>query len=103
MTNREAMTQEEKIREHVDECIDKYKSQCGLGFMVSVPDPETREHVVNCGTSILMTKWGICPGGGFAQAVVDNNLSEAFGRADSVNEDALKFYVMLMYNSSYID
>ena len=98
------MTQEEKIRVHVEECIDKYKSQCGLSFTINMLNPEMREHVVNCGTSILLTKWGIGPGGGsFVQAVVDNNLSEAFGRADSINYDALKFYVMLIYNSSYID
>jgi hypothetical protein len=98
------MTQQEKIRAHVDECVDRYKSQCGLSFLVNMQNPEMREHVVNCGTSVLLTRWGIGPNGGsFVQAVVDNNLSEAFGRADSINCDALKFYVMLMYNSSYID
>lgn len=98
------MTQEEKIRAHVEQCIDKYKSQCGLSFLVGVQKPEVREHVVRCGTSILLTRWGVGPGGGgFVQAVVDNNLSETFGRADAINQDCIKFYLMLMYNSSYID
>lgn len=57
------------------------------------------EHVINIGTSILCTKWGIgYPGGSFVQAVVNNDLMEAVGRADSINVHALKFYCQLMYN-----
>ena len=58
-----------------------------------------KEHIINIGTSILCTKWEVgYPGGSFAQSVVDNNLSEAFGRADDINIHCIRFYVMLMYN-----
>lgn len=97
------MTQEEKIKKHVDECIDKYKDQCGTGFILHTTDPESRAHIVDIGTSVLCTKWGVgYPGGSFVQAVVDNDLGGAFGRADLVNQDCLKFYVMLIYNTGYI-
>lgn len=59
------------------------------------------DHIINIGTSIMCTKWGIgYEGGSFVQAVVDNNLSQAVSRADSTNLKALKFYCMMMYNMS---
>ncbi len=98
------LTQEEKIRAHVEACIDRYKEQCGVGFTLLALEPTSREHIVNIGTSILCTKWGVgFPGGSFVQAVVNNDLAGAFGRADSINGDCIKFYSMLLYNTSYIE
>jgi hypothetical protein len=58
-----------------------------------------REHIIDTGTNILCTKWEVgYSGGGFAQDVVDNNLTDAFGRADDINIHCIRFYVMLMYN-----
>jgi hypothetical protein len=95
------MTQEEKIRKHVDECIDSYADQCGEAFRLHAK--WEREHIVNIGTSVLCTKWEVgYPGGSFVQAIVGNDLREAFGRADAVNQHCIKFYLMLMHNSSYI-
>jgi hypothetical protein len=37
-------------------------------------------------------------GGGFVQALMNNDLRGAFERADTVNAQAIKFYLMLMYN-----
>lgn len=60
-----------------------------------------RAHIVAIGTSVLCTRWNIgYPGGSFVQAVVNNNLMQAVGSADSTNIHALKFYVQLMYNTS---
>lgn len=62
-------------------------------------NPEDISHIENIATSILCTKWNVgYPGGSFVQAVVDNKLTEAFGRADSVNRDCMLFYVYLMSN-----
>jgi len=62
-------------------------------------DPEDISHIENIATSILCTKWKVgYPGGSFVQAVVDNKLTEAFGRADSVNRDCMLFYTSLMSN-----
>jgi hypothetical protein len=71
----------------------------------SIKDKATRTceraHIVAIGTSVLCTKWDIgYPGGSFVQAVVNNNLMQAVGSADSINIHALKFYVQLMYNNS---
>lgn len=98
------MTREEKIRKHVDHCVDDYKNECGRSFQMHTMIPDSREHIISIGTSVLCTKWNVgYPGGSFVQAVVDNNLHEALGRADSINQDCLKFYSMLIYNTSYIE
>jgi len=96
------MTQEERIRKKVDQCIDNYADQCGDAFRLQAL--RNRFHIINIGTSILNTKWGVgFPGGSFVQAVVDNDLREAFGRADTVNQDCIKFYIMIIHNTGYID
>jgi hypothetical protein len=62
-------------------------------------NPESLSHIERIGASILCTKWKVgYPGGSFVQAVVDNRLTEAFGRADSVNRDCMTFYVSMMTN-----
>lgn len=61
--------------------------------------PDDFNHVVQIGTSCLMTKYGIgCPGGSFVQAIIDNNLAQAVAAADDTNIKLLKFYVMLLHN-----
>lgn len=61
-------------------------------------------HIINIGISILETKYPeIGPGyagGGFVQAVVDNNLMEAMGRADHICANNIKFFCTLLYNFS---
>jgi hypothetical protein len=98
--------QEERINEAIRKRIRAYTDQMidhGFNWAISPYTNET-EHVVRIGTSILCTKWGIgYPGGSFVQAVVNNDLMEAFGRADSVNVNAIRFYVSLLYNQSYIE
>lgn len=57
------------------------------------------EHIIYIGTSLLCTKWNVgYPGGDFVKAIVDNDLSGAFSRADHINQHCIRFYVMLMYN-----
>jgi hypothetical protein len=65
---------------------------------------EAREHIIRIGTSIMCTKWKVgYPGGSFVQAICDNDLQGAFGRADSTNLDCIKFYVTLCYNLGYVE
>ena len=40
------------------------------------------------------------PPGDFLSAVINNDLKEAIGRADDINVDALKAYVMWFYNQA---
>jgi hypothetical protein len=79
------------VRDHLEE----NGSQAGLDYITA----EETEHIINIGASILCTKWGIgYVGGGFAQAVVANDLAQSFGRADGTSTKALKFFCQLMYN-----
>lgn len=87
--------QQEIVRAVVSDYFDKY----GKEYLLIDIFMFQKEHVIEIGTSILCTKWGVgYPGGSFAQAVVNNDLDEAFGRADNINTHCIRFYVMLMYN-----
>jgi len=96
--------QEERIQQAVRTRVEEYVSQGrDVAFSLVASTPDNRDHIVRIGTSILCTRWGVgYPGGSFAQAIVDNNLSEAFGRADEINVNAIRFYVTLLYNQSYV-
>ncbi|CAB4159421.1 hypothetical protein UFOVP699_157 [uncultured Caudovirales phage] len=96
--------QEERIKEAVRARMKEYSFRNDVAFRSEIaPYIEANEHVVNIGFSILCTKWEVgYPGGGFVQAIVSNNLMEAFGRADSINLNAIGFYVYLIYNQGYV-
>ena len=64
---------------------------------------DTIMHVTDIGISILETKHpeiGIYKGGSFVNAIVNNDLQAAFGKADNINQEFIKFYLILMYNFS---
>ena len=87
--------QQDEIAKVVADYFDKYALDC---IPVDVAIKE-REHIIYIGSTILCTKWEVgYPGGDFASAIVNNNLSEAFGRADHINVHCIRFYLMLMYN-----
>ena len=62
------------------------------------------DHIINIGISILETKYPeIGPGyvgGGFVQAVVDNDLMGAMAKADNICANNIKFFCTLLYNFS---
>lgn len=87
--------------EEVRKIVEKYYKEYGSNVLPLdvLWSEDSVEHVINTGASILCTKWGIgYPGGSFVQAVVNNDLMAAVGRADNINVHALKFYCQLMYN-----
>lgn len=89
----------DRIKAKVEEFYDQHAEYNGLGYQ----SPEDRQHVISIGTSILCTKWQVgYPGGSFAQAVANNDLMGAFGRADDVNRKAIGFYCSLIHNQPYI-
>lgn len=73
------------------------------GYEVNL-DADEYNHIIGIGISIVETKFPeIGPGysgGSFVQAVADNDLMGAVGRADSINIKFLKFYCTLLYNFS---
>ena len=86
----------QKITEEVTKFYDDNALLNGLYFQ-----GEERDHVINIGTSILCTKWNVgYPGGGFVQAVVNNDLMQSFSKADHINSKAIKFYCSLIYDVS---
>jgi hypothetical protein len=52
-------------------------------------------HVTSVGVSVLQTRDGGIPGGSFVQAIVKNDLSGSYNRADSTNRKVIPFYIIL--------
>lgn len=90
------MRTEEDIKNVVDEFItNKLTNNWEPIYM----DNETEEHVKQMCVSILCTKHKIgYPGGSFVQAVVNNDLMGAFGKADHINKNFIGLYAELLYN-----
>lgn len=83
------------------EVIKHLQKECerDMNLQILCMDPESRDHIIQIGTSVLSTKWELGPpGGSFVQAVVNNDLMGAFGRADETNRQVIGFYVSLLYN-----
>jgi hypothetical protein len=66
---------------------------------ISGLNSEEQRHIIEIGTSILCTKWGVgYAGGSFVQSFVDNDLLGAIGRADETSYKGFKFFASLLYN-----
>lgn len=89
----------EKQREIIKELVRNYLIK-NLKLISSIElDENTLNHVINTGTDLLSTKWGLQTySGDFVKSILDNKLTETFGRADEINEKFIKFYVLLKYN-----
>jgi|TARA_B100000767_G_scaffold86569_1_gene83200 hypothetical protein len=93
------MVNRKKITEHVMNELTKFGETRFVG---------TRdfEHVVSIGVSIIETKYPeIGPGyggGGFVNAVINNELMESFARADKTNVKYLEFYCELLKTSDVL-
>jgi hypothetical protein len=97
---KQPLEQIERISYAVEKYLERNSTLVPLQHYLS---KETRNHIVRIGTSIMCTKWEIgSPVGSFVQAICNNNLYEAFGRADSVNVDCIKFYVTMYQNLGYV-
>jgi len=89
---------QETIAKEVSAYLEKYGESTGVPLHVLMSN-ESREHVISIGTSIMMNRLGFNTyPGSFVQAVLDNNLHSAFNRADSINQQSLRFYVMMMHS-----
>ena len=62
--------------------------------METLTDEEI-SHVTSVGVSVLQTRDGGVPGGSFVQAIVKNDLSGSYTRADSTNRKVIPFYIIL--------
>jgi hypothetical protein len=86
------------VVKEVTSYLEKYGESTGVPLHILI-DGESREHVISIGTSIMMNRLGFNTyPGSFVQAVLDNNLSGAFAKADSINQQSLRFYTTMMYS-----
>ena len=89
---------QEIITKEVTDYLEKYGESSGVPLHILMSN-ESREHVISIGTSIMMNRLGFNTfPGSFVQAVLDNNLHSAFNRADSINQQSLRFYITMMYS-----
>jgi len=87
------------IQEYKDRVQKEFDQWYGSQMAVTLTEEEMN-HVINIGTSILQTRDGGIQGGSFVQAVVDNDLSRTYNRADSVNKRVIPFYIILLNHVS---
>lgn len=87
------------IQEYKDRVQKEFDQWYGSQMAVTLTEEEMN-HVINIGTSILQTRDGGIQGGSFVQAVVDNDLSRTYNRADSTNRKVIPFYIILLNHVS---
>ena len=63
--------------------------------------PNDMNHIANIAASVMMTRDNVLSGGGFANAIVKNDLHGAFSRADSTILKSIRFMVYVMHHVSF--
>jgi hypothetical protein len=96
------ISKREQLVGRVNKAVEEYFDKNAVNTRVPlhlVFDGEAKSHIINIGTSIMLNRLGVNTyPGSFVQAVLDNDLSGAFAKADSVNSQVLGFYITMMYN-----
>jgi len=87
-----------RVNKAVEDYFDKNATNTRVPLHL-VFDDEAKSHIINIGTSIMLNRLGVNTyPGSFVQAVLDNDLSGTFAKADSVNSQVIGFYITMMYN-----
>ena len=82
-----------KIQAIVTESLNENLVDVGLGKLA----PMELLYVIQIGTDILCTKWGLGVSGGlFVQSIADNDLITAIQTAGTMNLKAIRFYCILI-------
>lgn len=87
------------IQTYKDRVKQEFDQWYGNQISVTLTEEEMN-HVINIGTSVLQTRDGGIQGGSFVQAVVDNDLTRTYNRADSINRKVIPFYIILLNHVS---
>ena len=82
------------IQEYKDKVQKVFDQWYGSQMSVTLTE-EQMEHVKSVGVSVLQTRDGGIPGGSFVQAIVKNDLSGSYTRADLTNRKVIPFYIIL--------
>lgn len=87
------------IQTYKDRVKQEFDQWYGNQISVTLTEEEMN-HVINIGVSVLQTRDGGIQGGSFVQAVVDNDLTRTYNRADSINRKVIPFYIILLNHVS---
>jgi hypothetical protein len=91
---------ENKVKEAVAEYLEKNHFNTHVPYHI-MAERESKQHVINIGTSIMLNKLGYdTHPGSFVRAVLNNSLQDAVGCADRTNLQVLPFYATMIYNLS---
>ena len=82
------------IQEYKDRVQNVFDQWYGSQMSVTLTE-EQMDHVKSVGVSVLQTRDGGIPGGSFVQAIVKNDLSGSYTRADSTSRKVIPFYIIL--------
>ena len=82
------------IQAYKDKVKQEFEDWYRRAPMETLTDEEI-SHVTSVGVSVLQTRDGGIPGGSFVQAIVKNDLSGSYNRADSTNRKVIPFYIIL--------
>jgi hypothetical protein len=88
---------EAKVRSEVSQYLDQIFVTANVPLHI-MGDEEAKAHIVNIGTAIMLNRLGVNTyPGSFVQAVLNNDLTGAFLRADTINSQSMKFYAMMIH------
>ena len=90
-----------KMAQFVDKIIREYFWENGPRFIQGFDDLEDKEqeHIIDMGKTLLLTRDGVFMfPGHFIDAVLKNDLLEAFSRADETNVKAIHWYLLIKLN-----
>ena len=82
------------IQEYKDKVKQEFETWYRRAPMETLTEEEI-SHITSVGVSVLQTRDGGIPGGSFVQAIVKNDLSGSYNRADSTNRKVIPFYIIL--------
>ena len=82
------------IQEYRDKVKQEFEDWYRRAPMETLTEEEI-SHITSVGVSVLQTRDGGVPGGSFVQAIVKNDLSGSYNRADSTNRKVIPFYIAL--------
>ena len=75
--------------------MEKYQTAANQAYKLFYEETNdnNQKHIESIGASVMMARDKVLSGGSFVQAVINNNLADAVGRADSTCINHLKFFV----------
>ena len=82
------------IQAYKDRVEQEFDQWYGTQMAVTLTE-EQMDHAKSVGVSVPQTRDGGIPGGSFVQAIVKNDLSGSYNRADSTNRKVIPFYIIL--------